>query len=119
MNHFAKTGVTKIVLLGFQRLASRFIDTRGCILNKSLLGIFHAALSVMGTTADIIRRSDFVHLDKLLRSEMSFYQALDLIFELDETMVRCTHDILRQRDCLDRLSEVAWVIPTFVVIEGE
>nr|GEZ34747.1 zinc knuckle CX2CX4HX4C [Tanacetum cinerariifolium] len=42
----------------------------------------------------------------LLRSKMIFHQALDLISELDETMVGCTRDILRQRDCLDQLSEV-------------
>nr|GEZ34281.1 hypothetical protein [Tanacetum cinerariifolium] len=50
---------------------------------------------------------------------MSFHQALDLIFELDETTVRCTWDILRQRDCLDQLSKIPWVILTFVVIDGE
>nr|GEV21672.1 hypothetical protein [Tanacetum cinerariifolium] len=55
----------------------------------------------------------------LHRSKMSFHQALDLIFNLDEVAVRCTRDILRQRDCLDRLSEIPWVILTFVVIEGE
>ncbi|GKD78783.1 hypothetical protein Tco_1341404 [Tanacetum coccineum] len=33
--------------------------------------------------------------------------------------VGCTRDILRQRDRLDRLSEVPWVIPTSVVIEGK
>nr|GEW73266.1 Gag-Pol polyprotein [Tanacetum cinerariifolium] len=50
---------------------------------------------------------------------MSLHQALDLIFELDETTVGCTRDILRQRDCLDQLSEVPLVVPTFVVIKGE
>ncbi|GKB00628.1 hypothetical protein Tco_0828621 [Tanacetum coccineum] len=50
---------------------------------------------------------------------MSFHQALDLILELDEAAVGCTRDILRQRDCLDQLSEIPWVVPTFVVIEGE
>ncbi|GJV99312.1 hypothetical protein Tco_1554564 [Tanacetum coccineum] len=55
----------------------------------------------------------------LFRRNMSFHHALDLIFELDETTVKCTQAILRQRDCLDQLSEVPWVIPTFVVIEGE
>ncbi|GJV72289.1 hypothetical protein Tco_1492284 [Tanacetum coccineum] len=50
---------------------------------------------------------------------MSFHQALDLIFELDEAAVRCTRDILRQSDCLDWFSEIPWVIPTFVVIEVE
>ncbi|GKF22849.1 hypothetical protein Tco_0075171, partial [Tanacetum coccineum] len=44
--------------------------------------------------------------DALLRSKMSFHQALDLIFELDEATVGCTWDILRQRDCLDWLSEL-------------
>ncbi|GJZ76902.1 hypothetical protein Tco_0641574 [Tanacetum coccineum] len=33
--------------------------------------------------------------------------------------VGCTRDILRQSDCLDRLSEIPWVVPTFVLIEGE
>nr|GEY54180.1 hypothetical protein [Tanacetum cinerariifolium] len=28
-------------------------------------------------------------------------------------------DILRQSDCLDLLSEIPWVVPTFAVIEGE
>ncbi|GJS19734.1 hypothetical protein Tco_0448366 [Tanacetum coccineum] len=50
---------------------------------------------------------------------MNFHQALYLIFELDEMTVRCTRDILRQRYCLDQLSEIPWVIPTFIVIEGE
>ncbi|GJV92769.1 hypothetical protein Tco_1540582 [Tanacetum coccineum] len=50
---------------------------------------------------------------------MSFHQALDLILELDEATVGCTRDILRQTDCLDRLSEIPWVVLTFVVIEGE
>ncbi|GJY31259.1 hypothetical protein Tco_0414754, partial [Tanacetum coccineum] len=55
----------------------------------------------------------------LFRSKMSFHQALDLIFELDEMAVRCTQDILRQIDCLDWFIKVPYVIPTFVVIEGE
>ncbi|GJS17108.1 hypothetical protein Tco_0411580 [Tanacetum coccineum] len=48
-------GVTKIVLLGFESvpLASRFVSTLGHILNKSLLGIFHAVLSIVGTAADL------------------------------------------------------------------
>ncbi|GKG19462.1 hypothetical protein Tco_0376561, partial [Tanacetum coccineum] len=50
---------------------------------------------------------------------MSFHQALDLIFKLDEAAVRCTRNILRQGDCLDWLSEIPKVVPTFVVIEGE
>ena len=50
---------------------------------------------------------------------MSYHQALDLIFELDEATVGCTRDILRQRDCLERFGEIPWVIPTFVFIEGE
>ncbi|GJX08375.1 hypothetical protein Tco_0196307 [Tanacetum coccineum] len=33
--------------------------------------------------------------------------------------VGCTRDILRQSDYLDWLSEIPWVVPTFVVIEGE
>ncbi|GKB71875.1 hypothetical protein Tco_0933287 [Tanacetum coccineum] len=36
-----------------------------------------------------------------------------------KTAIGCTRDILRQSDCLDRLSEIPWVVPTFVVIEGE
>ncbi|GKE57712.1 hypothetical protein Tco_1496897 [Tanacetum coccineum] len=50
---------------------------------------------------------------------MSFLQALNLILELDEAAVGCTKDILRQRDCRDWLSEIPWVVPTFVVIKGE
>nr|GEY66523.1 hypothetical protein [Tanacetum cinerariifolium] len=50
---------------------------------------------------------------------MSFHQALDLIFKLNETTVGCIRDILRKTDFLDRFSKVSWVIPTFVVIEGE
>ncbi|GJV75322.1 hypothetical protein Tco_1506906 [Tanacetum coccineum] len=46
-------------------------------------------------------------------------KALDLIFKLDETVVGCILDILRQRDCLDQFSEAPWVVPTFAVIEGE
>nr|GEV53812.1 putative reverse transcriptase domain, ribonuclease H-like domain, aspartic peptidase domain protein [Tanacetum cinerariifolium] len=56
---------------------------------------------------------------RLYRSKMSFHQALNLIFELDEAAFRCTRDILRKRDCLDRLTKIPWVIPTFVVIAGE
>ncbi|GKE44691.1 hypothetical protein Tco_1471975 [Tanacetum coccineum] len=50
-----RLGVTKIVLLGFESvpIASRFVSTRGRILNKSLLRIFHAVLSVVGTAADL------------------------------------------------------------------
>nr|GEU46672.1 DNA-directed DNA polymerase [Tanacetum cinerariifolium] len=55
----------------------------------------------------------------LRQSKMSFRQALDLIFKLDEAVVRCTRDILRQRNCLDQLSEILWVVTTFIVIEGE
>nr|GEV26114.1 hypothetical protein [Tanacetum cinerariifolium] len=42
-------------------------------------------------------------------SKMSFHQALDLIFKLDEMTVECARDILRQRDYLDRFSEVSWL----------
>ncbi|GKA12403.1 hypothetical protein Tco_0691949, partial [Tanacetum coccineum] len=52
-------------------------------------------------------------------SKVSFHQALNLILELDEAAIGCTWDILRQSDCLDRLSEISLVVPTFVVIEGE
>nr|GEW91333.1 hypothetical protein [Tanacetum cinerariifolium] len=87
--------VTKMVLVEFKSvpLTSRFVD--------------------------LTWGSDFVHLSRLLKSKMSFHQAFDLIFELDETTVEFTQDILRQRDCLDRLSKIPWVVPTFVVIEGE
>nr|GEY01490.1 hypothetical protein [Tanacetum cinerariifolium] len=54
---------------------------------------------------------------KFHQSKMSFHQALNLIFELDEAAVGCTQDILRKIDCLDWLSEIPWVIPTFIVIE--
>nr|GEZ88234.1 hypothetical protein [Tanacetum cinerariifolium] len=73
----------------------------------------------MGITTDLACRSVFVYLSRLRQSKMSFHQALDLIFELDEAEVRYTRDILRQRDCLDRLTEIPWVVLTFVVIEGE
>nr|GEW62515.1 zinc finger, CCHC-type [Tanacetum cinerariifolium] len=53
------------------------------------------------------------------RSKMSFHPTLNLILELDKAAVGCTQDILRQRDCLDQLSEVPWVVLTFVVTEGE
>nr|GEZ29380.1 hypothetical protein [Tanacetum cinerariifolium] len=45
----------------------------------------------------------------LRQSKMSFHQALDLILELDEAAVGCTQGILRQRDCLDRLSKIPWL----------
>nr|GEV89946.1 hypothetical protein [Tanacetum cinerariifolium] len=85
------------------------VGTRGCIYNKGLFEIFHAILSVVGTTADLTRGSDFGHLSRLRQSKMSFHQALDLILELDEAAVECTRDILRQRDCLDLLSEIPWL----------
>ncbi|GKD78427.1 hypothetical protein Tco_1341048 [Tanacetum coccineum] len=50
---------------------------------------------------------------------MSFHQALNLILDLDEAVVRCTRDMMRKTDFIDRLSEIPWVISTFVVIEGE
>nr|GEY07931.1 hypothetical protein [Tanacetum cinerariifolium] len=52
----------------------------------------------------------FFHLDGLIRSKVSFHQALYLILELGETTARCTQDILRHRDSLDRFSKVSWVI---------
>nr|GEW79757.1 hypothetical protein [Tanacetum cinerariifolium] len=55
----------------------------------------------------------------LSQSKMIFHQALDLILKLNEAAVRCTRDFLRQRDYLYRLSEIPWVVPTFVVIKGE
>ncbi|GKA74315.1 hypothetical protein Tco_0780617 [Tanacetum coccineum] len=64
-------------------LTSRFIGTQGCVFNKGLFGVFHAILSVVGTTADFTWGSDFVYLGRLCQSKMSFHQALDLIFELD------------------------------------
>ncbi|GKF19932.1 hypothetical protein Tco_0068570, partial [Tanacetum coccineum] len=73
----------------------------------------------MGTTTNFARRSDFVYLDGFGLGEMSFHHTLDLIFELDEMTVGFTRDIMRHRDSLDRFSEVSWIIPTFVVIEGE
>ncbi|GJW62125.1 hypothetical protein Tco_0111460 [Tanacetum coccineum] len=49
------SSVTKIVFLGFENvpLTSHFVGTQGCIIDKSLLEIFHAVLSVMGITADL------------------------------------------------------------------
>nr|GEV58290.1 hypothetical protein [Tanacetum cinerariifolium] len=60
-----------------------------------------------------------LYIRALRKSKMSFHQALNLILNLTEAAVGCTWDILRKRDCLDRLSEIPWVVPTFVVIEGE
>nr|GEV96148.1 hypothetical protein [Tanacetum cinerariifolium] len=40
-----------------------------------------------------------------VRSKMSFHQALDLFFKLNETMAGCTRDILRQRIALIRLAK--------------
>ncbi|GJU09015.1 hypothetical protein Tco_1125445 [Tanacetum coccineum] len=71
----------------------------------------------MGTTLDLTWGSDSVHLSRLRWSKVSFHQALDLILELDEAAVGCTRDILRQSDRLDRLGEILWVFPTFVVKE--
>nr|GFA92498.1 hypothetical protein [Tanacetum cinerariifolium] len=45
----------------------------------------------------------------LLRSKMSFHQALDSIFKLNETTIECTRDMWRQSDCLDEFSEVSWL----------
>nr|GEV56761.1 hypothetical protein [Tanacetum cinerariifolium] len=60
-----------------------------------------------------------LELVRLYRINVGFYQALDLMFELDEAAIGCTRDILRQRDYLDRLREIYWVIPIFIIIEGE
>ncbi|GKD19676.1 hypothetical protein Tco_1208834 [Tanacetum coccineum] len=60
---------------------------RGCVFNKGLFRIFHAILSVVGTTADLTRGSDFVYLSRLRWRKMSFHQALDLTLELDEAAV--------------------------------
>nr|GEW98263.1 hypothetical protein [Tanacetum cinerariifolium] len=54
----------------------------------------------------LLGKNEKTKLKRLLRSKMSFHQELDLLFELDETTVECTRDILRQRDSLDQLSEV-------------
>nr|GEW97737.1 hypothetical protein [Tanacetum cinerariifolium] len=56
---------------------------------------------------------------RLCRSKISFHQALDLIFKLVKAAVECTQDILRQTDYIDQLSEIPWVVPTFIVIEDE
>nr|GEV17590.1 hypothetical protein [Tanacetum cinerariifolium] len=76
----------------------------------SLILACHAPSSFLG---------DLSQLHRLCWSKMSFHQALNLIFEFDETAVRCTRDILRQSDFLDWLSEIPWVMLTLVVIEGE
>nr|GEV73040.1 hypothetical protein [Tanacetum cinerariifolium] len=57
--------VTEIVLLGLKGipLTSRFIGTQGCIFSDGFFGIFHVILSVVGTTADSTRSSNFVHLE--------------------------------------------------------
>nr|GEV90432.1 reverse transcriptase domain-containing protein [Tanacetum cinerariifolium] len=67
-------------------------------------------------------------LKRLARNE--FYCFLDEQGELpssirldsrvfDKVAIKCTQDILRQSDFLDWLSEIPWVVSTFVVIEGE
>ncbi|GJZ58300.1 hypothetical protein Tco_0613794 [Tanacetum coccineum] len=45
--------------------------------------------------------------------------SVGLDFELDETTIGCTRNILGQRYYLDRFSEVSWVVPTFVLMEGD
>nr|GEW40156.1 putative ribonuclease H-like domain-containing protein [Tanacetum cinerariifolium] len=56
--------VIQIVLLGLKSVprTSYFVGMRGCIFNKGLFVIFHAILSVVETTTDLTRASDFVHL---------------------------------------------------------
>ncbi|GKE41316.1 hypothetical protein Tco_1468600 [Tanacetum coccineum] len=56
--------VTKIVLLGLKGipLTSYFIDTQRYVFNKGLFRVFHAILSVVGTTADFTWGSDFIHM---------------------------------------------------------
>nr|GEU52520.1 reverse transcriptase domain-containing protein [Tanacetum cinerariifolium] len=67
----------------------------------------------------LLGENEQTKLERLHRSNVSFHQALDLIFELDAASIECTRVILSQRDFLDRLSEIPWVVPTFVFIEGE
>nr|GEV05932.1 hypothetical protein [Tanacetum cinerariifolium] len=66
-----------------------------------------------------LSKNELTKLKRWFGSNVSFHQVLDLIFKLNETTVECTQDILRQRDFLDRFCEVSWVIPTFVVMDGE
>ncbi|GJT81442.1 hypothetical protein Tco_1055784 [Tanacetum coccineum] len=73
--------------------------------------------SLQGVTKIVLLGFESVPLTSCFVDE--FPQELDLIFELDEAAVGCTRDILRQSDCLDRLSEIPWVVPNFIVIEGE
>nr|GEU35595.1 hypothetical protein [Tanacetum cinerariifolium] len=66
-------GVTKIVLLRFESvpLASFFVSTRGCIIDKSLLEIFHAVLSVVGTIVDLTRGRFFgIYVTKLTTDQL-------------------------------------------------
>ncbi|GKC06416.1 hypothetical protein Tco_0998026 [Tanacetum coccineum] len=65
-------------------LTSHFIGTRGCVFNKGLYAVFHAILSVMGTTVDFTWGSDFIYLgivsekDELPSSvELDFRARLD------------------------------------------
>ncbi|GJS71989.1 zinc finger, CCHC-type containing protein [Tanacetum coccineum] len=60
----------------------------------------------------------FCSLERMNCEQGELHSVLDGIFS-NEAMVGFTQDVLRQRDCLDWFSEVSWVIPTFVVIEGE
>ncbi|GKC48618.1 putative reverse transcriptase domain-containing protein [Tanacetum coccineum] len=80
-----RLGVTKIVLIGLKSipLTSRFVGTRGCIFNEGLFRIFHAILSVVGTTTNLTWGSDSVHLSRLQWSKVSFHQVLDFILELE------------------------------------
>nr|GEW82911.1 hypothetical protein [Tanacetum cinerariifolium] len=82
-NRLAETGVTKIVLLGFESepLTSCFIShkKRSCSLKN------------------VVEEQD----------ELPSSVGHD--FQAHETTIGCTQDILRQRDCLDRLSEIPWL----------
>nr|GEX90577.1 hypothetical protein [Tanacetum cinerariifolium] len=52
-------------------------------------------------------RIELIDLDEEKRDELPSYVRLN--FELDETMVRCTRDIMRCRDSLDQFSKVSWL----------
>nr|GEX16153.1 hypothetical protein [Tanacetum cinerariifolium] len=97
-------------------VGSRKIDM---IWSLSLLGVIFIALTLLGFALSFLLRASATKFTLPGWSKRSFHQALDLIFMLNEMTVECIWDILRHRDCLDWFSEVSWVVPTFVVTEGE
>nr|GEV88771.1 hypothetical protein [Tanacetum cinerariifolium] len=126
--HTMKTDIVKLVvkIKGFGMSSDEFDKETGssdglqrkqadltCVhtLNEIHFHEIHVVpiLSAVGTTADLTRRTDFVHLSRFHRSKMSFHQALDLIFELNEAAVRCSQDIFRARSSNNAQDSLAFV----------